>query len=105
MPRALKSGVKIAYGTDLGQGDHTLEFSLLTASGMAPMDAILAATRNGADLIGASDKIGTISAGHFADLVAVNGDPLKDISLLRHAPFVMKGGVVYRQNDAPTGQP
>jgi len=105
MPRALKSGVRIAYGTDLGQGDHTLEFSLLTASGMAPMDAILAATRNGADLIGASDKIGTISAGHFADLVAVNGDPLKDISLLRHAPFVMKGGVVYRQNDAPTGQP
>ena len=105
MPRALKSGVKIAYGTDLGQGDHTLEFSLLTASGMAPMDAILAATRNAADLIGASDRIGAVAPDHFADLVAVDGDPLKDISLLRHAPFVMKGGVVYRENNAPTAQP
>ncbi len=105
MPRALKSGVKIAYGTDLGQGDHTLEFSLLTASGMSPMDTILTATRNGADLIGASDKIGAISTGHYADIVAVNGDPLKDITLLRHAPFVMKGGIIYRQNDVPTAQP
>ncbi|OYU70135.1 MAG: amidohydrolase [Alphaproteobacteria bacterium PA2] len=105
MPRALKSGVKIAYGTDLGQGDHTLEFSLLTESGMAPMDAILTATRNAADLLGASDRIGAVAAGRFADLVAVNGDPIKDISLLRHVQFVMKGGVIYRADGAPTAIP
>ena len=105
MPRALKSGVKIAYGTDLGQGDHTLEFSLLTASGMAPMEAILAATRNAADLIGAPDKIGAVAPGHYADLVAVEGDPLKDVALLRKVAFVMKGGVVYRQGGQPTAQP
>lgn len=105
MPRALKSGVKIAYGTDLGQGDHTLEFSLLASSGMSPMDAILTATRNAADLIGASDRIGLVSAGHYADLVAVGGDPLKDVDLLRHASFVMKGGVVYREGGLPAAQP
>jgi len=105
MPRALKSGVKIAYGTDLGEGDHTLEFSLLTASGMAPMDAILTATRNAADLIGGPDRIGAVTPGHYADLVAVEGDPLKDIALLRKVGFVMKGGVVYRQNSQPTAQP
>lgn len=105
MPRALKSGVKIAYGTDLGQGDHTLEFSLLTDSGMSPMDAIVAATRNAADLMGAPDKIGAVAPGHYADLVAVEGDPLKDIALLRKVGFVMKGGVVYRQDGQPTAQP
>jgi imidazolonepropionase-like amidohydrolase len=102
LPRALKSGVKIAYGTDLGEGDHALEFRLLTEGGMSPMDTILTATRNGADLIGASDKIGSIQAGRFADLVAVDGDPLKDVSQFEKVRFVMKGGVVYRKDGAAT---
>ena len=102
LPLALKSGVKIALGTDLGEGDHTLEFELMIRGGMAPMDAIFAATRNGADLIGASDRIGAVAAGRFADLVAVAGDPLGDPGQLRHVNFVMKGGKVYRQDGHAT---
>src|ERR1700754_3419354 len=60
LPLAVKSGVKIAYGTDLGQGDHTMEFGLLVGAGMKPMDAIFAATRNAADLLGAADRIGSV---------------------------------------------
>ena len=105
LPRAVKSGVKIAYGTDLGEGDHALEFKLLTANGMAPMDAVFAATRNAADLIGASDRIGSVQGGRFADLVAVDGDPLADVSQFEKVRFVMKGGVVYRKDGAPTAQP
>ena len=105
LPRALKSGVKIAYGTDLGEGDHALEFKLLTQGGMSPMDAILTATRNGADLIGASDRIGSVQEGHFADLVAVDGDPLADVSQFEKVRFVMKGGVVYRANGEATPAP
>jgi imidazolonepropionase-like amidohydrolase len=102
LPRALKSGVKIAYGTDLGEGDHALEFRLLTEGGMSPMDAILTATRNGADLIGASDRIGSIQEGRYADLVAVAGDPLKDVTQFEKVQFVMKGGVVYRDKGVAT---
>lgn len=102
LPLAVKSGVKIALGTDIGEGDHTQEFALLVANGMSPMQAILAGTRNGADLIGASDRIGSVQAGRFADVVAVDGDPLTNPDTLRHAQFVMKGGVVYRANGAPT---
>lgn len=102
LPRALKSGVKIAYGTDLGEGDHAMEFRLLTEGGMSPMDAILTATRNSADLIGASDRIGSIQEGRFADIVAVAGDPLKDISQVEKVQFVMKGGVVYRDKGVAT---
>jgi imidazolonepropionase-like amidohydrolase len=105
LPRALKSGVKIAYGTDLGEGDHAMEFGLLEAGGMSPMDAILTATRSGADLIGASDRIGAIQPGRFADLVAVPGDPLKDVTQFNKVAFVMKGGVVYRANGTPTVTP
>jgi len=102
LPLAVKSGVKIAYGTDIGEGNHAREFDLLIANGMSPIQAILAATRNAADLLGASDRIGSVRSDHFADLVAVAGDPLKDPTLLEHVQFVMKGGVVYRANDAPT---
>ncbi len=66
------------------------------------MQAIFAATRNAADLIGASDRIGSVQAGRFADIVAVAGDPLQDPAQLQHVEFVMKGGVVYRANGAPT---
>ncbi len=101
LPLAVQSGVKIAYGTDIGEGDHTMEFGLLTANGMAPADALLAATRNAADLIGASDDIGAVVAGRFADLVAVHGDPLATPGLFGHVDFVMKEGVIYRQGGAP----
>ena len=102
LPLAVKSGVRIALGTDLGEGDHTLEFALFVANGMSPMQAIIAGTRNGAELIGASDRIGSVQAGRFADIVAVDGDALANPDLLRHVQFVMKGGVVYRANGAPT---
>lgn len=70
---------------------------------MTPMDAILAATRNAADLIGASKDIGSIQAGRFADIVAVAGDPLKDVTELARVQFVMKGGTVYKRNGKATG--
>jgi len=102
LPLAVKSGVQIAYGTDLGEGDHTLEFALLIANGMKPMDAIFAATRNAADLLGRSDEVGSIQPGRLADIVAIPADPTTQPDALRHAGFVMKGGVIYRQNGHPT---
>jgi imidazolonepropionase-like amidohydrolase len=69
---------------------------------MKPMDAILAATRNAADLLGRSDKVGSVQTGHFADLVAVTDNPVDHPEVLRHAVFVMKGGVVYRSDGHPT---
>ncbi len=102
LPLAVNSGVKIAYGTDLGEGDHAMEFGLLIANGMKPIQALLAATRNAADLIGATDDIGTLQAGRYADIVAIAGDPLADPGLFEHVDFVMKGGIVVRQNDKPT---
>ena len=101
-PLAVKSGVKIAYGTDLGEGDHAMEFGLMIANGLRPMDAIFAATRNAADLIGAADRVGSIQAGRYADIVATKSDPLGDVAAFEHVSFVMKGGVVYRRDAAPT---
>lgn len=97
LPLAIRSGVRIAYGTDIGEGDHGQEFGLLIANGMRPIDAILAATRSAAELIGAPERIGSIQPGRFADIVAVAGDPLADPAQLDHVRFVMKGGVVYRR--------
>lgn len=102
LPLAVKSGVKIAYGTDLGEGDHSQEFALLVENGMSPMEAIKAATSSAADLLGTSAKVGSVQEGKLADLVAVDGDPLAQPDLLRHVSFVMKGGVVYRAKGAPT---
>ena len=102
LPLAVKSGVKIAYGTDLGQGDHAMEFGLLIANGMSPLQALEAATRNAADLIGATAQIGSIQAGHYADLVATSGNPLDNPALFKQVDFVMKGGVVYRRNGNQT---
>jgi imidazolonepropionase-like amidohydrolase len=100
LPLALKSGVKIAYGTDLGQGDHTLEFELLIANGMSPLQALYAATRGAADLLGAADRLGSVQAGYLADLVATPANPLEQPAAFRHVSFVMKGGVIYRHDDA-----
>ena len=101
LPLAVKSGVKIAYGTDIGEGDHTLEFELLISNGMKPIDAIMAATRNAADLLGVSDQVGSVQPGRLADLVAVNDDPLSKPETLRHVGFVMKGGVIYKASGRP----
>jgi imidazolonepropionase-like amidohydrolase len=95
---ALKAGVKVAYGTDIGQGDHAQEFLLLTKAGMPAADALFAATRNAADLIGASDRIGSIQPGRYADIVAVDTDPLKDVQEFEKVRFVMKGGVVFKKD-------
>ena len=99
---ALKSGVRIAYGTDLGEGDHALEFRLLIEGGMKPMDALFAATRDAAALLGTSDQVGSVKPGYLADIIAVSDDPLKATDALEHVTFVMKGGTVYRLNGLPT---
>ncbi|MGA2779232.1 MAG: amidohydrolase family protein [Steroidobacteraceae bacterium] len=99
---AIQSGVKIAYGTDIGEGDHAMEFGLLIANGMTPANALLAATRNAADLLGAGADLGSVTAGKFADLVAVHGDPLATPALFGQVDFVMKGGLVYREHGKPT---
>jgi imidazolonepropionase-like amidohydrolase len=103
LPLALHSGVRIAYGTDLGEGNHALEFKLLIEAGMSPARAIASATRDAADLLGAADRVGSIQTGRFADIVAVRGDPLADPAELGRVNFVMKGGTVYRRDGVPTG--
>jgi imidazolonepropionase-like amidohydrolase len=102
LPLAVKSGVKIAYGTDLGQGDHAMEFSLLIDNGLPPIQALFAATRNAADLIGAAGQIGSVQAGRYADLVATANNPLNDAAEFKRVRFVMKGGVIYRRDGAAT---
>jgi imidazolonepropionase-like amidohydrolase len=96
---AYKAELKIAFGTDSGvsaHGDNALEFVFMVEAGMKPIEAIRSATQNAADLLNISDTVGTIEVGKLADLVAVKGDPLKQISLLQNMNFVMKGGVVYK---------
>ena len=98
--KAWKAGAKMAFGTDAGvypHGDNGKQFAKMVEWGMTPMEAITAATVVAAELLGWSDRIGTLQAGRFADLVAVNGDPLSDITVLQKVQFVMKGGVVYKK--------
>lgn len=98
--KAVKAGVKIAFGTDAGvypHGDNAKQFYYMVKFGLTPVQAIQSATINAADLIGVKDKIGSISVGKFADIVAVDGDPIADITLLeKKLIFVMKDGVVYK---------
>lgn len=96
--KAYKSGVKIAFGTDAGvyaHGKNYIEFQYMVEAGMPPMEAIKAATVNAADLLGMSDRIGSIGQGKFADIVAVDGDPLADIKTMKNMAFVMKEGKIY----------
>lgn len=102
LPLAIRSGVKIAYGTDIGEGDHATEFRLLIANGMAPAAALAAATTTAAELLGAADAIGAVAPGHYADLVAVTGDPIASPALFGKVDFVMKSGIVYRSGGRPT---
>ena len=96
--RAYKKGVKIAYGTDTGvsyHGDNGKEFFYMVEAGMSEIEALYSATVAAADLLNISDEVGTIEKGKYADIVAVKGNPLKDIKLMESVDFVMKGGVVY----------
>jgi len=103
--KAVAAGVKIAFGTDSAvspHGQNAREFSLMVKAGMPPMDAILAATRNAAELLGRSADVGTIETGKLADLVAVHGDPLKEIGVLETPVAVLQGGVAVDLGAAPT---
>ena len=104
--RALSKGVKIALGTDAAvypHGNNALEFALMTADGMSPAQSLLAGTAVASELLGLSGQIGTLAVGKQADIVAVPGNPLDNIKLTGSVVFVMKGGVVYR-NERPTGK-
>ena len=97
--KAYKTGVKIAFGTDAGvyaHGKNWLEFVYMTEAGMPAMEAIQAATVSAADLLGVSDILGSITTGKLADIIAVDGDPVKDIQSMGKVKFVMKDGVVYK---------
>jgi imidazolonepropionase-like amidohydrolase len=98
--KAYSEGVKIAFGTDAGvyaHGKNAKEFAYMVEAGMPAMEAIRSATMGGADLLRISDILGTIEKGKIADIIAVNGDPLKDITVMERVVFVMKEGVVYKQ--------
>jgi len=100
--RAVPAGVRIAFGTDAGVSKHGRnadEFALMVANGMTPMTAIVAATVNAADLLGLSAEIGTLESGKRADIIAVDGDPLTDVSVLTSMDFVMRDGRVYRDEE------
>jgi imidazolonepropionase-like amidohydrolase len=97
--RAFAAGVKVGFGTDAAVYPHGLnahEFAVMVKLGLTPLQAIQAATVNDADLLGWSDKVGTIEPGKWADLVAVDGDPLADVTTLERVKFVMKGGEVVK---------
>ena len=99
--RAVNAGVKIAFGTDIGVcpfGRNAREFNLMVQNGMTAMQAIQSATVAGADLLGIADKVGSIRTGKLADLIAVRGNPLADVRLLEDVRFVMKQGVIYKQD-------
>jgi len=98
---AWESGTKMAFATDAGvypHGDNAKQFAKMVEWGMKPMEAIQAATINAADLLGWANKVGAIEAGRYADIIAVNGDPLGNVRVLESVKFVMKGGVVVRND-------
>lgn len=102
--KAFLGGARMAFGTDAAvypHGDNAKQFLKMVEWGMKPIDAIRAATLNAAALMGWSDKIGELTPGHYADLIAVSGDPLADIGILQHVSFVMKGGETVKDTAAP----
>jgi imidazolonepropionase-like amidohydrolase len=97
--RAFAAGVKVGFGTDAAvypHGQNAHEFAVMVKLGLTPLQAIQSATINDADLLGWSDKVGTIEAGKWADIIAVDGDPLADVTTLERVKFVMKGGAVVK---------
>jgi imidazolonepropionase-like amidohydrolase len=103
--KAIKAGVKVALGTDAAVYPHGLNAHeidvYVNQFGMTPLQGIQTGTLNAADLMGWSDKTGSIAPGKWADIIAVNGDPLKDVRLLQHITFVMKSGIVYKDEAQP----
>jgi imidazolonepropionase-like amidohydrolase len=99
--RAMQAGVRIAFGTDAGGFDWKInpakEFSSMVKFGMTPAQAIRSATSTAAELLGTQNETGTIESGKLADIVAVPGNPLTDVSLMEKVEFVMKGGTVYKR--------
>src|SRR5499425_3260047 len=99
--KAFQAGAKIAFGTDSGvypHGDNAKQFAKMVEFGMKPIDAIQAATLNAADLIGLAGKAGSIESGYYADIIAVDGNPLENVTVLEKMKFVMKGGAVARND-------
>lgn len=97
--KAVKAGVKVAYGTDAGiypHGDNARQFFYMVKFGLTPARALRSATSDAAELLGRADDVGRISPGRYADLVAVLGNPLEDVTVLERVRFVMKGGTVVR---------
>jgi imidazolonepropionase-like amidohydrolase len=103
---AIAAGVKVALGTDAAVYPHGLNAHELDVYvnqyGMTPLAAIQTGTLNAADLMGWTDKIGSLDPGKWADIIAVQGDPLADVRILQHVPFVMKSGVIYKDEAQPT---
>ncbi|TSC26624.1 amidohydrolase family protein [Corallococcus sp. Z5C101001] len=107
MRKAISLGVRIAFGTDAGvfaHGRNAEEFGLMVDAGLAPAEALRTATVNAAELLGVSDRLGTLEPGKLADVVAVPGNPLQDIRVTQKVLFVMKEGVIHRNDTAP-GEP
>jgi imidazolonepropionase-like amidohydrolase len=101
--KALQAGARMAFGTDSGiypHGDNAKQFGKMVEWGMKPIDAIQSATINAADLLGQPDKVGAVEKGCYADIIAVRGNPLDDVTILEHVSFVLKGGTVYRNDIA-----
>jgi imidazolonepropionase-like amidohydrolase len=99
--KAVAAGAKMSFGTDAGvcpYGVAARQFAFMVKYGMTPLQAIQAATKNAADLLGHSDVLGSIKSGKYADIIAVKGDPLQDVSSLENVSFVMKDGKVYKHN-------
>jgi len=97
--KALRAGVKLSFGTDAGVCPHGInarQFAFMVKYGMTSLQAIQSATVSAADLLGKSDLLGSIQPGKYADIIAVAGDPLTDVSVLEHVSFVMKEGKVYK---------
>jgi imidazolonepropionase-like amidohydrolase len=103
--RAVQAGVKVAYGTDTGSipfGLNGKQFFYMVKYGLTPMQAIQSATTWAADVMNWTDRIGSLDAGKYADLIAVTGNPLDDVTILEHVPFVMKGGQVVKDELNPS---
>jgi imidazolonepropionase-like amidohydrolase len=100
--RALKTPVKIAFGTDLSgnQENAAEEFVWMVSYGMPPLEVLRSATSTAAELLGWQDRVGALEVGKFADLVAVDGNPVEDITAMKRVLFVMKDGVIYRSGHA-----
>ena len=98
--KAVQAGLKMSFGTDAGvcaYGENAKQFVWMVKYGMTPMQAIQSATSAAADLLGRSNELGSIKPGKYADLIAVSGDPLRDVGLLEHVQFVMKDGKIYKR--------